>query len=344
MCTDFFRLHLYGLAVLALSAALAAPLFAADPNPAAPEPHEVFAVVGSTVLTAADYRTALAAAMRQKYYHGRPPEEALAAFRRQVGEDLIERALVVNEAKRRGLKPERERIDAALKDLDRRYRDSPRWKENREKIFAAISAQLENQSLYQQLERQVKTLPEPTNAQARAYYDRHRGLFVEPEQLRLSVILLKVDPSSPKAAWQAAREEAGRIVERLKNGAEFAELARLHSGDPTAANGGDMGYVHRGMLPKPVQEVIDGLKPGSITGPVTLLEGIAVLRLEDRKPARQRGFEEVRRRAADLWRRDEGEARWKELIAHLHKTTPVRIDESIYLPPAPALGRTHKPE
>jgi parvulin-like peptidyl-prolyl isomerase len=142
------------------------------------------------------------------------------------------------------------------------------------------------------------------------------------------VILLKVDPSSPQAAWNAAHEEARRIRQRLAAGADFAELAKLHSGDLSAGRGGDMGYIHRGMLPAPVQAVVDGLAPGAISAPVQVLEGVAILRLEDRKVARQRSFDEVRERAGDLWQRAEADAAWKALIADLRKRTSIRIDES----------------
>src|SRR6185503_17229974 len=100
----------------------------------------------------------------------------------------------------------------------------------------------------------------------------------------LRIILLKVDPSSPQAKWDGARNEGAAIAKRLKGGADFKQLAKLHSAEGSAEGGGDMGYVHRGMLPESAQEAIDKLKPGEITEPVALLEGMAIFRLEQRKP------------------------------------------------------------
>jgi len=62
------------------------------------------------------------------------------------------------------------------------------------------------------------------------------------------------------------------------------------------------------------------------------LEGVAILRVDERQPGQQRGFDEVRARAADLWQRAEGDARWKALLADLRRATAVRIDESHYAP------------
>lgn len=315
------------LAALACGAALAGP----------------FATVGETEINAADYQRALAVAMRKKYYHAKPPEAEYAAFQREVGDDLVNRVLLLAEAKRRGIQPDRTKVDATVAGYERQYANSANWRANREKMLAAVVPQLESDSQLERLEALVKRVPAPDAAAVRGYYERHRDLFVEPEQVKLSVILLKVDPSSPQSVWDGAKAEAQQIHRRLAGGADFAELARLHSSDRSAANGGAMDYTHRGMLPEAVHSVVDALKPHETAAPVQLLEGIAILRLDDRRAAVPRRFEDVRERAAALWQRDEGEARWKQLIAGLRRATPVRIDESHYAPlrtgtPKPAAG------
>lgn len=311
----------------------------AQPNAVAPAREPVFATVGERTITVTEYRQALAMAMRKKYYHGKPPEAELAAFQREVGEDLVNRVLLLDEARRRGIRPDRERIDAAIAGYEARYKGSRDWEANRARMLAAVTQQLETESMLERLEKQVKAIREPTEREARAYYEQHKDLFVEPEQVKLSVILLKVDPGSPQAAWNAAHDEARRIRERLAAGADFGELAKLHSGDLSAGRGGDMGYVHRGMLPEAVHTVVDKLTPGTVSAPVQVLEGVALLRLDDRKPARQRGFDEVRERAGDLWQRAEADAAWKALIAELRKRTAIHVDESQFLQSPGAAGR-----
>jgi len=313
--------------------ALAAFVAVAHPRAAEPPlPADTFAVVGTVTLTAADYRAAFGTAARDKFYHSRPPEAEVAAYQREVGDDLVNRVLLVDEAKRRGVKPDAEQVKQRLARYETRSRHAPNWDRERARLLESMTVQLENQSRYEQLEAQVRRVPEPTEAQARAYYEAHKHLFVEPEKLRLSVILLKVDPGAPKAAWDRARAEAGALRKRIAGGEDFAALARRHSGDPTAQDGGDMGYLHRGLLPDGVDKVADTLKLGEVSEPVSLLEGVALLKLAERKAAQQRSYAEVRERAGDLWQRDEGDKRWKKLIADLRKATPVRINESLYMP------------
>ncbi|MDH4062706.1 MAG: peptidyl-prolyl cis-trans isomerase [Aquincola sp.] len=305
---------------------------ATGPARAAPKADAVFAQVGDTTITLGDYQRALAVAVRNKFYHAKPPEGELAKFQREVGDDVVNRVLLAAEARRRGLKPDAAKIQATVAGYDNQYKSSPNWQANREKMLAAVVPQLERESLLDQLQRQVRDVPEPADAVARAFYEKHKDLFVEPEQVKLSVILLRVDAGAPVAQWRAADEEGKRLHAKLVAGADFAELAKLHSGDSSAPRGGQMEYTHRGMLPEAVQQVAEKLKVGALSEPVRLLEGVAILRLDGLKPAQQRRFDEVRGRAGDLWQRDEADARWQRLIGELRRATTVRIDESHYAP------------
>ena len=304
----------------------AAPLAAPARN-AAP-----FATVGDTVISSVEYQRALAVATRKKYYHAKPPEGEYAKFQREVGDDVVNRVLLLAEARRRGVQPDREKIAAAVAGYEAQYKASANWQANRDKMLASVVPQLESDSLLERLGKLVRNVADPAEPVARAYYQRRKDLFVEPEQVKLSVILLKVDPSAPQALWNSAHEEGKRLHKRLQGGADFAEMARLHSGDRSAAQGGQMDYTHRGMLPEAVHGVVDKLKAREVSEPVQTLEGVAILRLDDRRPERQRAFEQVKERAAELWQRDEAEARWSKLIVELRRSATIRIDESQYAP------------
>ncbi|MDH4094785.1 MAG: peptidylprolyl isomerase [Betaproteobacteria bacterium] len=314
---------------LALLAMAATQAQASDPPPSG----EVFARVGERAISFGEYQAALAAGMRKKYFHSKPPVAELSRFQREVADQLIDRVLLLEEARRRGITPERARIDAAIAAYDRRYASSEQWRANRDKMLPALLAQLEANSLLEQLDARVRDVPAPDARAARAYYDTHPDQFTEPEQVRLSLILLAVAPSAPRAAWDQASAEAQRLHKRLQKGADFAELARAHSTDPSAQRGGDLGYLHRGMLPELIEkQVLDALQPGATSGPVVLLEGVAIVRLAERKPARLQPFDTAVQRAGELHRREQGEAAWKLLVAQLRAATVVRVDESRFLP------------
>ena len=92
------------------------------------------------------------------------------------------------------------------------------------------------------------------------------------------------------------------------------------------------------MLPEPAEKAIDTLKPGETSDAIVLLEGVAVIRLEARKVPVLNSLDRVRERAQDLYLRDRGEQAWTALLDQLRRDTPVKLDESRFLPLAAKSG------
>ena len=291
----------------------------------------VFAKVGDIVITWRDYNNAYASVSRNRFYHGKPPEAEVAALQREIGDKLVTDALLLNEAKRIKLKPDAEAVKQKVDAYDQQNSSSEQWQKVRDRALPVITKRYENENVLKRLEEQVRKVPAPTEKQLRAYYDSNPEKFTEPEQLRVSVILLSVDPGI--GDFDTQRKKAEELIKQLNEGADFAEMAKKHSGDlETFNNGGDMGYLHGGMLSEMSQQEVDKLKPGEISGPVGLMEGIGIFKLTDRKPAKLNSYDEVKERARELYMADEGDRAWKSLIAQLKKKNPVKVDESKYLP------------
>lgn len=293
-------------------------------------PETVFAQVGEDTLTAEEFKQFFHNYIRNQFYHGKIPEGEQARIRHEAAQALIRKVLLVQEARRRGYKPEAERVaktlEAMLEDYRKRYGEREDWPDFRAKLERRLRTFLENQSRLIQLKKDLARMPDPEEAEIRRYYTDHPDKFTSPEQLRVAVILLRVAPSSTPAVWEQAMEEGRRIRRQLEAGADFAELARLHSADDSAEQGGDMGYLHRGMLAPPVQEALDGMRPGEITPPLRLLQGIAIFRLVDRKPPVRNPYEKVKARARELYLREARERRIAALESQLWEKTAIRIN------------------
>lgn len=291
-----------------------------------------YAKVGNTIITWMDYNYEYSREARKKFYHGKPSEETTAVFQRQIGDTLVTNAMLVQEAKRRKLKPDAKFVKQQLDKYDQHFANDPNWPKARVRVLPIITKHAQNESLRTKLETLVRDVHAPSEKQLRKYYEAHPELFTAPPQSRVSTILLRVDPGAPEADWQKAAEQGMDLVKRLRAGEDFAELARQYSGDVTAEAGGDMGYLHEGMLPGVPGEIVGKLQPGETSDPVTLMEGVTIFHLTSRKPAELKSFAASRQRAKQLWLKEQSENAWTGLIAKLKKDTPVQLNESGFVP------------
>jgi parvulin-like peptidyl-prolyl isomerase len=324
------------ISAIAGAFALFQPARAEDAAPAsASEP--LYATVNGTPITQNDFFGAYNSYARQKFYHAQVPEDQLTPLRQEVGDRLVERILLLEEAKRRGFAPDQQRIAQAIAEYDARYAPNRAWQENRASMLPGLRQFLAEQDVLRQIEAAGHAVAEPADEVVGEFYRTHIELFTEPEKMRLHTILLKVDPSAPKEAWGAARDEASRIVARLRSGKNsFEELARLHSLDQSAGNGGDMGYLHRGMIPEQVQLQLDARALGSVGDPVDVLEGVAVFRLDERISPRVMPYADVAARARVLLTREQSKVAWETFIADLRKTAVITVANPVEPFGAPA--------
>lgn len=335
------RRTLIAAAIACLFAVAAAG--AASPEPQARSAKQHIAVVNGHKVTVEEYERAFAAVARQKFYHRTPPEGQVEQARRDVAESLVERALILQEAEKRGITIDDAAIREVLDGYEKRYGAAPEWKAMRERALPQIERELAQQQRLAKVEALVRDLPAPAEAELRAFYDAKPALFTEPERIHVSVILLKVDPSAPRPVRDQAREEGRELRERIVQGADFAELARIRSSDASAAKGGDLGYLHRGMLAEAVHKEIDGLAPGEVSRSFDVLEGVTLFKLHERSPATLRGFESVKSRARDLLGRERADRAWKEFVAALRRNAVIETVAPLYPGPA-ATGGTHGKE
>jgi parvulin-like peptidyl-prolyl isomerase len=302
---------------------------------ATPETTEstVFANVGDAVITLDEYRAALVSESRNRFYHGKPAEGQLEEFQKEIAEKMVTHVLLVAAAKREGISHDEKVLEQKLE----RYRD--RLRKNNQEIdeqsapWLYLRKQLIETELLEKVEAHVRgTIPEPAKDDLMEYYQAHPEKFTEPQRLHLSNILLRVDPSAGGENWTAAENEATDIVKRIRAGADFADMANMHSGDSSAENGGDMGYLHDGMLTADVQQEVEKLNPGEITDPLIVLEGIVILKLHDKDPGGLLAFDLIRKRAAELWKSEQSDNHWKAYVEELRNNTFIKMDEK-YLTP-----------
>lgn len=92
----------------------------------------------------------------------------------------------------------------------------------------------------------------------------------------------------------ASEDEAKKLKAEIDGGADFAELARKHSSDGAAANGGSLGWFSEGMMVAPFQEAVNTMAVGTVAGPVQTQFGWHLIQLKETRIAAAPGLDEVR--------------------------------------------------
>ncbi len=144
---------------------------------------------------------------------------------------------------------------------------------------------LRNQLLQRVRERGDLTPLAPTEKELRAFYEESRAqLQRRPATVSFRQIVIRVEADS--GAIATARALADSLVRELRNGADFAQVARRYSQDVgTKEQGGDLGWRRRGEFVPQFEAAAFRLKPGQISDPVGTVFGFHVIRVERSQPA-----------------------------------------------------------
>lgn len=156
------------------------------------------------------------------------------------------------------------------------------------------------------------------DATLRDYFEDHKSSYAKPEQRRASHILIPLDADADEEAVAKARAKAEALIEQIKGGASFVELARKESGDPgSAREGGDLGWFGRGVMEPAFEKVAFSLKEGEVSDPVRTEFGFHIIEVTGIKPGGVPEFEAIRERVATDYRREQAEKRYYEAAEQL---------------------------
>jgi len=141
---------------------------------------------------------------------------------------------------------------------------------------------------------EVATRVDVTDGEIRGYYDENSKVFLEPESLRASHILIMVEEGADEQQKKAAYRSITDIKKKIDKGESFESLAKEHSDCPSSAQGGDLGYFQKGQMVKPFEDAAIALGIGEISDIVETRFGYHIIKLVDKRPGRTVPFEEVK--------------------------------------------------
>src|SRR5215211_3426429 len=176
----------------------------------------------------------------------------------------------------------------------------------------------------QKVQERVAGDAELSDEEIQNYYEKNKeAQFTTPEQRCVRHILFNKDQ----------KEKAEEIEQQLKNGGDFAKLAKENSQDPgSAANGGDLGCLGRGETVAEFEQAAFGAKQGEIVGPVKTEFGYHIIEVTDIKPEQTRSLQEVRSQIKSQLSTDEQSTVFNKWVEEQKKKRDVKYLKG-YEPP-----------
>jgi peptidyl-prolyl cis-trans isomerase SurA len=258
---------------------------------------DVVVHVNDLIISRSDVERGEQALAQENQQTGATPAEA-AERQKNLLRDMIDKQLLLSRGKELGINADAEvvrRLDEirkqnkmeTLEDLEKAARQQG-------VSYEDFKAGIRDNVITQMVVRdEVGRRLQMTPSQEQAYYEAHKQEFTQPEQIKLSEILIPTAADANNAAVAQAQAKAEGIEAKLKAGGNFEDLAKADSSGPTAAQGGDLGMYKRGALAKILEDQTFNLKPGEWTAPIRTRQGFVILKVTDHVPAGVAPLKEV---------------------------------------------------
>ena len=184
-----------------------------------------------------------------------------------------------------------DRITAVVAEMDlslNDYRYMVKWLgESFEKVMEQVRTTLAREKLVGPIE--------VSDAEAIAYYEQNKESFNGPEQVHVKHILFKPPKDNTPRAKGMAIADPMFSLRKMRQGASFSIQAYKYSEDTaTKYKYGEMGFLARGILPKPIEDAAFALQPGQISEIIEMPDGFHIVKVTARRPAGLLPFEKAR--------------------------------------------------
>jgi peptidyl-prolyl cis-trans isomerase C len=260
---------------------------------------DTIAVVNGSEITQEDFDREMGRVKRQLLNMGKHLNDSqMPGIKKEVLENLISRELLYQETQQKGIKIDEAAVNEKVMTLKKRFPSEAEFKNALTKANlseAVIKAQIERGLAIEQLiGTYVAKKVAVSSQEVKDFYENHPSLFKQPEQVRASHILIKIDPQGDEGKRAKAEKKIKEIQQKLQEGEDFATLAKAVSEGPSKAKGGDLGYFSRGHMVKSFEDAAFDLKSNEVSDIVETKFGYHLIKVVDKKPEMTTTFEDAK--------------------------------------------------
>ena len=246
----------------------------------------------------------------------------------QLVEELIERRLMLQVARREGVLPSPAEVQGAIEEIKQtnNVRDDAAFRAllkaeglTFEQVRRSIAERL---AIGRILSRQVRSTIILSEDELVKYYEANPEKFQRKPEAEIRLIFIAIRPGRNAAQ---AQERAEGALAKIRAGADFADVAQEYSDSPTRDRGGQLGVVHKGDLATEIELQAFGLPVGGVSPAVRTDAGWNIIKVERAEAATLTPFAQVREAIREEVFNQKFEAKRRDWIAGLRARASIQI-------------------
>jgi peptidyl-prolyl cis-trans isomerase C len=318
-----------GRFICAIIAALSLSLYALTVHAEKNEPLiDKVAIVNGTVITGEEFNRELSPIKQRISQQGQKiSPEQLEGIKNEILDNLINLELLFQESRNNVIKVEKEEVDSQMKLLKQKFSNDTEFKNFLSELNlseSALKLKIKKGITIQKfIETQIAQKIKISDKESKVFYDKNPDLFKQPEQIKASHILIKVEPGADEMKKSEAKQKIKNIQQKLNKGEDFATLAKEFSEGPSKNNGGDLGYFKRGQMVKSFEDVAFALKTEEVSDIVETQFGYHIIKVIDKKPEKTVAYENVKKDLAQHLKQEKTNQEVKIYIQKLREKSKI---------------------
>jgi peptidyl-prolyl cis-trans isomerase C len=265
----------------------------------------------------------------KRYGSGKDTDDLVKRLRKRALDEVIGQELIIQESRKLDVADMDKKVQKKLDEMKARHHSEEAfkaWLKKRNTSVAALRKSLKQRVRVEEYLK-IKGISEPEipEKEIRAFYDKSPNAFHRDESVDVSHILINAGEDAGPEDVKEAGEKAEKIWKEIRNGKDFAEMAKEYSDCNSASGGGKLGYIKRGFMPKAFEEVAFSLKKDAISEPVKTKFGFHIIQVHAHIPAGNAPYEQVRDFIRKFLQEQTSKKKLNEYMTELKKKAEIEI-------------------
>ena len=256
------------------------------------------------------------------------PEEELL---KEALNMIIDERLMLQEGKKLGFIVDENSIDAAMENIAQKNGlqevQLEQMLEREGRSLSSYRNHIRDQILVSKITRfEISNRVKVSDKEVNQYYRDHQKEFWEDGRVRARHILFIAERSSSETNRKVKLQQAKKVLNEIRKGKDFAELAMEYSEDVSASDGGDVGFVVRGKMVREFEEAVFNLEPGQISDVVETEFGYHIIKVEEVVSGKTLTLKDAKERVSAILAMKKQKRGYEDWMGELKKAAFIEVN------------------